>query len=120
MKQTEAVQLAKIHAKQDTRRAILGVAASAAANPLTVGLAALAVNYAAYKAGVYKGAPTRSALGGPVWWTIGNPPSPEVEQYARIDLFIVTATLALAVSGGIKGLASPLKSVNDLIGGVAS
>jgi len=115
----DSVRVAKIN-----RRAAREALASQALleilrNPLGLGIAALAANYGAYRAGLYKGTPERSLLGGPVWITIGTASDPAVEQFARYEAFIMTATAALAISGGVKGLAG-LGSLTGILKGVAS
>jgi len=117
---TEAVKLAKLQARRDREANAWKLAQSVVENPIAVGFGALAVNYAAFKAGAYKNAPVRSALGGPVWFTIGDALEPDVEQYARYEAFIMTVTAALALSGSIRNLSSPIASLSNLLKGVSS
>lgn len=100
---TEAVKVARLQAKASDKAAMIDLAKSVLTNPLGLGVVALAANYAAFRAGAYRGVPARSVLGGPVWFQIGKGLTPEQDQYARYEGFIMTATTAFALSGALKG-----------------
>lgn len=115
---SDAVKIARINAKAQSRAEYLGIVRAALENPLAVGAAALAINYTAYRAGAYKGVPARSVLGGPIWLTIGQAADPAVDQYSRYELFIMAATTALALSGGARKLGGG--TLSNLLGSLTS
>lgn len=115
----EAVAVARIQAKaaRDARRDQLvhDVVAGIMANPILPGAVAMGLNYAAYKSGVYDNMPERSALGGPVWFKIGPTQSPALDTFERNEAFIMSVTMAMALSPIAKaGLQFAGTAVKDL------
>lgn len=98
---SEAVKLSRIAARQKSRQDLVDIIKTAAADPLIVGLAALAGNEIAYRSGLYApkaGEKEESLLGGPVWISIG--PQLPIEQQRRnmINGFIIGVTTAKALA----------------------
>lgn len=112
---SDAVKLAKIRDKAERRSEYIGLLNHAVGNPLFLGLVALAANQAAFQAGLYNKLPERSIWGGPVWFTIGAADTPATDRWAKIDGLIVSATVALAFSGGIKSLTAGLGGLKSLV-----
>ncbi len=133
------LKIARLNAREKQRQDLVDIFKNMLADPLVLGLAALAGNELAYKAGFYDprgpkmtplppgyaGPPrfdssqnevAQSALGGPVWFTIGE--SLPVSQQKRnfINAMIVGVTTARSLSpyapamlAGGKDLGSILK-----------
>jgi len=121
--------------RQNERQQVLDLVKLAIDNPLIIGLAAMAGNemlyrsghYEAYKKKIYPtdsrgnrlpGPPVttteevdQSALGGPVWFTIGNSLPLAQQRRNFINTFIIGVTTARAMSplmstiGGVKDIA---------------
>lgn len=119
----DAVRVARLQSRNAAREHAWQLARTILANPLALGLAGIGVNYALYRAGAYRGLPARSVMGGPVWFTIGQASSSEVEFYSKIEAFImgVTAISAAAplLPTLIEGGKDVTKGLLALVPGVA-
>lgn len=84
-------------------------------NPILPAFAAMGLNYAAYKNGLYDNMPERSVLGGPVWFQVGKGFTPAMDTFARNEAFIMSVTMALALSPVVKaGLQQAGTTIKDL------
>lgn len=110
-----AVTIARLNAKSQDKAFLQAAALKLMDNPLLPAVLAMGLNYQAYQAGLYDNMPNRSALGGPVWFTIGKDQGPAIDTFARNEAFIMSVTMALALSPVVKqGLQSAGTTISAL------
>ena len=104
--------------REKIRRDTLEILKVALANPLVVGLGAMAANEALYRAGFYDPQPgetSQSTLGGPVWITIGPSLPPAQQKRNLINGFIIGVTTAQAMGPAIAAGLRTVSQVGEVV-----
>lgn len=109
------VKAAKILAADQAKQRNHELMMAAVQNPIALWAIGSAANAAAFKSGIYKNLPELSALGGPVWFTVGNGLPVDQDYYAKNQAIITSIAMAMALSPIAKaGFQFAGKTISDI------
>lgn len=107
------LRIMRLNARQHNHDQLFEVGKLVLSNPVLTGLTGIGINELAYRAGLYEplqGEKEESLLGGPTWITIGSGLPVAQQRRNLINGFIIAASTAWALSGGI----NPIRSIGAI------
>lgn len=110
-----AVRAARIIAREQEKAREHELLLNLITNPVALWALGSTANVMAYKSGMYKQLPELSALGGPVWFTVGRGLPVDQDYFAKNQAMINSIAMAMALSPIAKsGLQFAGTTIKDL------